>query len=448
MEKFKSERGSATVVTLTVVLFFTIILMGVYVSANNANRAQKNADTTIIDKYGEDVNYINEIYNEKKLNNVNLNSNLAKVKWNGSEIQYSNLSEAKATAQIDILDENVDLQNCKFIVNNNRNYIGIDDNSWLTSDAVAVTEKSGTVQTTIKGDNTYYIHLLLAKNDNTKEEIISDAIQVRDRAKNVTAKMVADNPSLYYGTTVTNYTSANGQDDWKIFYSDGTHIFLITSDYVDLSQTDRLSANTKMTLADGAKYRVYWENAPDEMQNVTDEISKLFKATGYTLNKDNGNSRCVSTLLNTSNWTKYLDKEDGTGKAISAIGSPTIEMWMESWNNLYENIDGKLYWKASTDTTYPGYYIGTSTNLTGSYYIDNNLMNQKEGYNNKLYYPHTLGYNGTIGYWISSPSAVNSSDMLYVGYSGYVSRNSYSGSNLGLRPVVCINENQKLDVKE
>ena len=66
MEKFKSERGSATVVTLTVVLFFTIILMGVYVSANNANRAQKNADTTIIDKYGEDVNFINEIYNDYK----------------------------------------------------------------------------------------------------------------------------------------------------------------------------------------------------------------------------------------------------------------------------------------------------------------------------------------------------------------------------------------------
>ena len=178
MEKFKSERGSASVVALTVVLFFTIILMGVYVSANNANRAQENADTIIIDKYGEDVKYINEIYNEKKLNNVNLNSNSAKIKWNGENIEYTSASEAKATAQIDILDENVDLQNCKFIVNNNRNYIGIDDNSWLTSDAVAVTEKSGTVQTTIKGDNTYYIHLLLAKNDNTKEEIISDAIQI------------------------------------------------------------------------------------------------------------------------------------------------------------------------------------------------------------------------------------------------------------------------------
>lgn len=445
MEKFKSERGSATVVTLTVVLFFTIILMGVYVSANNANRAQKNADTTIIDKYGEDVNYINEIYNEKKLNNVNLNSNLAKVKWNGSEIQYSNLSEAKATAQIDILDENVDLQNCKFIVNNNRNYIGIDDNSWLTSDAVAVTEKSGTVQTTIKGDNTYYIHLLLAKNDNTKEEIISDAIQVSDRAKNVTAKMVADNPSLYYGTTVTNYTSANGQDDWKIFYSDGTHIFLITSDYVDLSQTDRLSANTKMTLADGAKYRVYWENAPDEMQNITDETSKLFKATGYALNKDNENSRCVSTLLNTSNWTKYLDKEDGTGKAISAIGSPTIEMWMESWNKLYENIDGKLY---CNNTNENGYYLGTNSETTILYSISKSVMSAKRGYNNILYYSNTTEYNGTNGYWIASPSAGYSYIVLRAYCDGDVGFNNYDYSNMGLRPVVCINEKQKLDVKE
>lgn len=444
MEKFKSERGSATVVTLTVVLFFTIILMGVYVSANNANRAQKNADTTIIDKYGEDVNYINEIYNEKKLNNVNLNSNLAKVKWNGSEIQYSNLSEAKATAQIDILDENVDLQNCKFIVNNNRNYIGIDDNSWLTSDAVAVTEKSGTVQTTIKGDNTYYIHLLLAKNDNTKEEIISDAIQVSDRAKDVTAKMVVDNPSLYYGTTVTNYTSANGQDDWKIFYSDGTHIFLITSDYVDLSQTDRLSNNTGMTLTKGSEYRVCWTTAPDEMQNITDETSKLFKATGYALNKDNENSRCVSTLLNTSNWTKYLDKEDGTGKANFSIGSPTVEMWMDSWNNLYENIDGKLYYNGISST---GYNIGILEN-TSSYYIDSSVMDTKKGYNNILYYPHNEVYKDVAGYWMASPSSRSDNAIMRVIYNGSIDKDYNTGPNMTIRPVVCINENQKLDVKE
>ena len=38
--------------------------------------------------------------------------------------------------------------------------------------------------------------------------------------KNITAKMVAEHPELYYGLTVTNYESQNGQKDWKIFYSD------------------------------------------------------------------------------------------------------------------------------------------------------------------------------------------------------------------------------------
>ena len=439
MEKFKSERGSATVVTLTVVLFFTIILMGVYVSANNANRAQKNADTTIIDKYGEDVNYINEIYNEKKLNNVNLNSNLAKVKWNGSEIQYSNLSEAKATAQIDILDENVDLQNCKFIVNNNRNYIGIDDNSWLTSDAVAVTEKSGTVQTTIKGDNTYYIHLLLAKNDNTKEEIISDAIQVSDRSKNVTAKMVADNPSLYYGTTVTNYTSANGQDDWKIFYSDGTHIFLITSDYVDTTATNRISSTTGMTTSN---YSAHWEtDSVPEFQTVDSAVLTRFKSTEYILQNGNPNSQCVSTLLNINNWSSYKDNEN---KAEYAIGGPTIEMWVDSWNKKYTNSSEKIY---CNNTNSYGYKVGTSSNPTSTY-IDSSVMSEKVGYNNKLYYPHVLGYNGTNGYWISSSSANCNSYVLYVDCNGIVGGDGYYFSNVGVRPVVCINENQKLNVKE
>lgn len=223
MEKFKSERGSATVVTLTVVLFFTIILMGVYVSANNANRAQKNADTTIIDKYGEDVNFINEIYNEKKLNNVNLNSNSAKIKWNGKNIEYTSVSEAKATAQIDILDENVDLQNCEFVVNNNKNYMGVDDNIWLTADAIAVTEMSGTVQTTIKAEKTYYIHLLLTKKDNTKEEIISDAIKINNNEELLStykyeAIQTLSNNETSYNVTITINNKNSNYDNWKISF--------------------------------------------------------------------------------------------------------------------------------------------------------------------------------------------------------------------------------------
>ena len=75
-------------------------------------------------------------------------------------------------------------------------------------------------------------------------------------------------------------------------------------------------------------------------------------------------------------------------------------------------------------------------------------MNKKEGYNNILYYikSENAGY-----YWISSPSVEN-----YNGYNFQLAINKYGGivmNHFGdksgaLRPVVCINENQKLDVKE
>ena len=45
------------------------------------------------------------------------------------------------------------------------------------------------------------------------------------------AKKVYENPTEYYGKSITNY-SANGVEDWKIFYSDGINIYLISDDYV------------------------------------------------------------------------------------------------------------------------------------------------------------------------------------------------------------------------
>ena len=47
------------------------------------------------------------------------------------------------------------------------------------------------------------------------------------------APKVAENPAEYYGKEVENYT-ANGMK-WKIFHSDGENIYLITSDFIDVS---------------------------------------------------------------------------------------------------------------------------------------------------------------------------------------------------------------------
>ena len=280
---------------------------------------------------------------------------------------------------------------------------------------------------------TYNVYAIAYDKAGNKKQSTNTVENVKISASysNVTAAMVASDPAKYYGLKVTNYTSQNGQNDWRIFYSDGTQIFLITGDYINTTESNRINSATGMTTS---SYSAHWASGSvPAFQTVDSTTLTRFKATEYTLQSGINNSKCVSTLLNDNNWSSY---KDSGSKAEKAIGSPTVEMWMDSWNARYPR--DKVYRKASTDTSYPGYYVGTSQDPTTKS-IDSSVMSAKEGYNNKLYYPHTSSYNGTNGYWLASPSAGDSNAVLYVDYSGNVSYGSYTSSHLGVRPVVSLN---------
>ena len=297
-----------------------------------------------------------------------------------------------------------------------------------------VTDESGTT-TVEKNGKTYTID-----NKGTLTSKDSTGNDDKKEINNITAQMVAENPEKYYGLKVTNYTSTNGQDDWRIFYSDGTHIFLITGDYVDLSVANRLNSNTGMT-KQGSKYRVNWSSAPSSLQTVEDTVKTRFMATGYTLNSSNSNSKCVSTLLNASNWESY---KDNNGMAEYAVGGSTIEMWMDSWNKRYQN--DKLYCNNTNDT---GYYVGTSSKPTNTY-VESSVMSAKDGY---LYYPHhervSDGDNTCNDYWLASPSANDRVGVIRVNYSGLVcGRLSYLYTYVGLRPVVSLNSEIKVNATD
>ena len=293
------------------------------------------------------------------------------------------------------------------------------------------------------------------KAGNNKQSNTVSNLKISAIIKDITAQMVAEHPETYYGLKVTNYTSKNGQNDWRIFYSDGEHIFLITGDYVDLSVANRLDSNTGMKKI-GTKYIANWSSAPSSLQtnkdkdgNDIDSIVKTrFMATGYTLNSSNGNSKCVSTLLNASNWESYKDNGD---MAEYAIGGSTIKMWMDSWNNLYKDIDGELYCNKTNEY---GYYVGTSTS---NYYhsIDCEVMRKKEGYkNSKLYYPKTSVSDGSGNrrcdrYWIASPSSgYDGFYVLSVQYYGYVYDDTRDNTATGLRPVVSLNSGIKVNATD
>ena len=301
----------------------------------------------------------------------------------------------------------------------------------------------GTFKIENLASGTYSVYVIAYdKAGNSKQSDPVSNLKISRTYTNITAQMVAERPETYYGLKVTNYESKNGQNDWRIFYSDGTHIFLITGDYVDLSVANRLNSNTGMTKI-GTKYRANWSSAPSSLQTVEDTVKTRFKATGYTLNSSNANSKCVSTLLNASNWESYKDNNE---MAEYAVGGSTIEMWMDSWYKRYPN--DRLY---CNNTNKYGYYVGTSSNPT-SKVIGSNEMEAKDGYNNSLYYPHhesvSDGKYGCNYYWLASPSANSSGSVLGVDYDGSVNNNYSNLATVGLRPVVSLNSESKVNATD
>ena len=217
-----------------------------------------------------------------------------------------------------------------------------------------------------------------------------------------------------------------------------------------------ISGNKTLLKDDDDKYNVIWNSSKQTgLQSIKEETRTLFKSTGYILNSNYKSSRFSSMLLNTDNWQNLVDTDSG---AIYAIGSPTIEMWVASWNKL--NSSSKIYLSDSTTSHETGYLI-SNTNSD----ITQNNMNTIGIGNNELFCPALDDNNSYEEYFLASPisstwtsgaassstttgsvifSVQQRSSSRYLAYSGLYS----SGK---LRPIVCISgkngDSSKVQVK-
>lgn len=295
------------------------------------------------------------------------------------------------------------------------------------------------------------------KAGNTKESVLNSfEVEKTIKRTNISATNIKNNPEGYYGQEV-NYTSSNGQDDWKIFHSDGTNIYLITGNYVKVTNsngdidTNKLNAGTKMQIASGGKdYGVNWNssNLPTFSTDVSSDIISKFKINTSVFNindkKNNTsfpNAQCVSTLLNSSLWTEYIDSSKGSNQ--TAIGGPTVQLWMDSWNARYQNSGDQLYCNNSNTN---GYFVGSTSKPQNSY---STSSNSKKGNGGELYFANnhsalTDGNNTVDYYLLASPSASSTCNVLFVHYSGRVNIIRYDLNDGGLRPVVCLQSNISL----
>ena len=61
---FKKQNGAITLFVLIAILFFLIVMFGVYIASNNRYQTQVSEVDKIKDEYGKDVNNIDEIYTD------------------------------------------------------------------------------------------------------------------------------------------------------------------------------------------------------------------------------------------------------------------------------------------------------------------------------------------------------------------------------------------------
>lgn len=195
-------------------------------------------------------------------------------------------------------------------------------------------------------------------------------------------------------------------DDWKIFYKDDERVYLIAADYL---QTDsKYLEMTKVEMSKNGECAAFWKTSP----------------TGYD-EFDLVNFRCVQTLLDKENWTKFVESKC----AEYALGTPTLELWTKSWNEKYKN--EKI---VEFDMNEKGYYLGTNE-AKPDYTMD---LSKTDGYKDKLYYPHSTVFKMCTGYWLASPSANKKYNLMRITYNGMIGNDDYTLNTSALRPVVAL----------
>ncbi|MBQ9012509.1 MAG: hypothetical protein IJ094_02925 [Bacilli bacterium] len=198
---------------------------------------------------------------------------------------------------------------------------------------------------------------LVYKTENLTEKELEmvQNLNVRENIK-TSAEIIEEDANTAYGANVTNYSS-NGVSEWKIFYSDGQHVYLISSKYIDVNKLPATkngykpencnaeypkTANFDNVLKD-------YNGSPDITDERLKELNYDYFVKGYSSNDNN--MKAVAYMLDIDIWSIFARGKN----AEYAIGGPTIEMVFNSYNQKYDKsyiskvFENEIGYKISVD---------------------------------------------------------------------------------------------------
>ena len=174
----------------------------------------------------------------------------------------------------------------------------------------------------------------------------------------------------YYGKKVTNYTA--GGKTYRIFYID-------TEGKFGDKNTVYLKADWTANDTDLSGYISYTPSGTD--LTTYKKLNPSWAAKrGSSTSSWNENERAAAWLCSPSNWTTYLD----TTKANYAIGVPTAEMYVASYNQVSHTTGNYKLGATYRATSYPGdiYTLnGKQSNISNSDYWTGDNTLDYTGYN-------------------------------------------------------------------
>ena len=315
------------------------------------------------------------------------------------------------------------------------NQTGLRDYSFVvTKDGSKVKEITGQTVTE------YTIQDLAAETEYVVYMLAYDNAGNERKSNEVTITTPEKPKSKIYGTPV-NY-NANEITTWQLFYQEEDPesenygaTYIILSEYLPGNNipTD-ITTTGKATVEGTNKIKWDYKNLPT-YQTITDDVRTKFMFA-WKENKSREHIKCVSTLLNTTTWSLFANGTSGDLQISKsyAIGSPTIELWVKSWNAAYPSQTISI-----SDEGGMGYLMNGSDSVDLSEYT---------GYLNdapNVYFPSKTSGSTQYMYWIASPNKFHERSITYVGSWGKLSSN-YVFQASYLRPVVYIPNTYQLQL--
>ena len=250
-----------------------------------------------------------------------------------------------------------------------------------------------------------------------------------EKIPEIIAKIRA-NPQAYYGKKVTNYKASDSDTNtYRIFYVDKDNYFKdgYNTIYLKADYTGGGSCSTSYDASQTLIKRMnpLWATKENTVAAETTTIS-------------NKNEQAAAWLCDPSKWTAYCD----TDKANYAIGGPSVEMYVKSYNQTHG--DDALGCQYQTNQA-PGYgYKVNGTIQNSGWYTNNDTLDYSMTYNSMY-----CGQNGnnTGCWWLASPSAYASAYVCFVGGNAYLNDFGYD-CIAGVSPLVSLKSSFIPEVEE